>query len=114
MPNLNGRLWSIPAASSTIQFLALGPLQPYSISRRSFTRIEQDPVDGLQLAGALHLLLRWARVSTLALALARSIDGGRLVLPRPLPKRPFVGQEAALADERLSIEDVRAFIAENK
>jgi hypothetical protein len=71
------------------------------------------PVDGVQLAGALHLLLRWARVSTLALALARSMDGRRLVLPRPLPKGPFVDQEAALTDEQLSIEDVRAFIAED-
>lgn len=42
------------------------------------------------------------------------MDSGRLVLPRPLPKGPFVDEEAALTDERLSIEDVRAFIAENE
>ncbi len=41
------------------------------------------------------------------------MDGRRLVLPRPLPKGLFVDQEAALTDEQLSIEDVRAFIAED-
>lgn len=38
------------------------------------------------------------------------MDGRPLVLPRPLPKGPFIDQETALSDEQLSIKDVRAFI----
>lgn len=67
-------------------------------------------VDGLALAGVLHLLLRWATMSDLALALGRAMSGKPFVRPEPMPRGPFVDQEAALDKEQLSVDIVRAFV----
>jgi hypothetical protein len=67
-------------------------------------------VDGFQLSTVLHILLRWSTVASLSLALARAMGGKTFELPTPLPRGPFVDQEAGLAEEQLTADMVRAYI----
>lgn len=67
-------------------------------------------VDGQMTATLLHLLLRLATMTDLALALARAMNGKRFVRPAPMPRGPFVDQEDGLAKEALTIDAVRSFV----
>lgn len=67
-------------------------------------------VDGFLLSNALHILLRWATVTSLALALARAMSGQPFVQPDALPRGPFIDQEAGLAAEQLTADMVRAYV----
>lgn len=67
-------------------------------------------VGGVELAGVLHLLLRWATMADLALALARAMVGKGFSRPAPMPRGPFVDQEAALQDDAISLDAVKAFV----
>jgi hypothetical protein len=64
----------------------------------------------MALAGVLHLLLRWATMADLALALAKAMSGKEFTAPEPMPRGPFIDQEAALEKERLSVDAIRAFV----
>jgi hypothetical protein len=64
-----------------------------------------------QLVGfQLHLLFRWAEVVGLARALARALEGAPLELPAPMPRSPFLDEEAALAQQEISMQQARAFV----
>lgn len=67
-------------------------------------------VDGAALAGVLHILLRWATMADLALALARAMSGQGFVQPEPMPRGPFVDQEKELQGDALSRDAVRTFV----
>lgn len=67
-------------------------------------------LDGQMTATLLHLLLRLATMTDLALALAKAMSGQGFVRPEPMPLGPFVDQEDGLAREVLSIDAVRDFI----
>lgn len=67
-------------------------------------------VEGAALAGVLHIMLRWATMADLALALARAMDGQEFVQPEPMPRGPFVDQEEDLQEDSLSLDAVRAFV----
>lgn len=58
----------------------------------------------------LHLLLRLATMTDLALALAQAMNGQGFVRPEPMPLGPFIDQEEGLAREALSIDAVRDYI----
>jgi hypothetical protein len=75
-------------------------------------RVSNPPlrVDGFQLSTLLHILLRWSTVASLSLALARAMGGKTFELPTPLPRGPFVDQEAGLAEEQLTADMVRAYV----
>lgn len=68
------------------------------------------PVNGQMLATLLHLLLRLATMTELAIALAESMKGKAFRRPPALPRGPFVDQEENLCKEALTIEDIQAFI----
>ena len=67
-------------------------------------------VEGVSVAGVLHIMLRWATMAELALALARAMDGQGFVQPEPMPRGPFVDQEDDLQGDALSLDAVRAFV----
>jgi hypothetical protein len=67
-------------------------------------------VEGAALAGVLHIMLRWATMADLALALARAMDGQGFVQPEPMPRGPFIDQEEDLQEDVLSLDAVRAFV----
>jgi hypothetical protein len=67
-------------------------------------------VDGQMIATLLHLLLRLATMTDLALALARAMNGQPFVRPVPMPRGPFVDQEDGLEKEVLTLDAVRSFI----
>jgi hypothetical protein len=61
-------------------------------------------------AAQMHLFYRWADVAALAKALALSLDGKPLDLPKRMPLTPFADQEAEIAKEQVSLEQVRQFV----
>lgn len=67
-------------------------------------------VGRMELAGVLHLVLRWAAMADLALALARAMGGQKFVWPEPMPRGPFVDQEMSLQEDAISIDAVRDFV----
>lgn len=62
------------------------------------------------LASHLHDLFRWVEVANCARVLALSLEGLPLVSPPPMPRSPFLDQEAKLAAEEISLAQVRAFL----
>jgi hypothetical protein len=62
------------------------------------------------VAGQMQVLFRWIDVASLAKALAVALDGKPLVDPARMPLPPFGDQEAAVAKEQVSLEQVRQFV----
>lgn len=64
------------------------------------------------LAQQLHGLFRWADLVASAKALALALQGEPLVLPTPMPRTPFLDQEAGVAKEEVSLAQIREFVGQ--
>jgi hypothetical protein len=62
------------------------------------------------LAKHMQRLLRWAELVSLVKALIRSLEGHLLVLPTPMPRSAFLDQQEGLANEEVTLDQVRAMV----
>ena len=62
------------------------------------------------IAAHLHLLFRWADVANLAKALALALDGKQFDAGNRMPLTPFPDDEAKIAEEQVSLDQVRQFV----
>ena len=62
------------------------------------------------VAAHLQFLFRWADVGNLAKALALALDGKQYDLGARMPLTPFLDDEAKIAEEQVSLEQVRQFV----
>ena len=67
-------------------------------------------IDTMQLVMFLHLLDRWANVIALSRAILQHLDGAPYLPPSLRPSSPIHGMEEQLIEERITKEELDAFI----
>lgn len=67
-------------------------------------------IETMKLAMFLHLMDRWANVIELSRAILRHLDGAPYSPPNLRPSSPIDGMEAQLNDQRVTKEELDAFI----
>jgi hypothetical protein len=67
-------------------------------------------VDTMKLATFLHLMDRWANVIELSRAILQHLDGAPYRQPSLRPSSPIHGMEEQLAEQRLTKQEIDAFI----
>jgi hypothetical protein len=73
-------------------------------------RGETIDIDTMKLAMFLHLMDRWANVIELSRAILRHLDGAPYSTPNLRPSSPIDGMEAQLNDQRVTKDELDAFI----
>lgn len=64
-----------------------------------------------EVAAHLQLLMRWCELADTVAALAKGMTGCQFHMPKPMPRTPFVDQEAGIEAEQVTAEHVEAFLA---
>jgi hypothetical protein len=67
-------------------------------------------IDTMKLAMFLHLMDRWANVIELSRAILRHLDGAPFIAPNLRPSSPIDGMEVQLNDQRVTKEELDAFV----
>jgi len=67
-------------------------------------------VPAIELIGWMHKLLKWAALMQSAKLLARSLAGKPLMKPLSVPRTPIIDMEAELAEEAVSLDEIRVYV----
>ncbi len=63
-----------------------------------------------KLIALYALALRWANILSLSIALIKHLEGKPFAMPELMPFSPIYGMEEAIAAEKVTAEETRAFI----
>jgi hypothetical protein len=68
-------------------------------------------IETTELAGLLHLLDRWSNVLDISTSVLKHLDGEPFKLPSLRPDSPIQGMQEMLEEEKITDEEVSAFVA---